>query len=121
MVHPEYRVALLPSRRAPRQLRACILGMPALTPRQAFATLELAANLVLNDRMIPCRSGGIGRRAWFRSMYSQGCGGSSPLFGTKSLSNSEAPRSGFRERGFVVSGLGFFGMDQTQSIGIYTE
>ncbi len=30
-----------------------------------------------------CRSGGIGRRAWFRSMYSQGCGGSSPLFGTK--------------------------------------
>jgi hypothetical protein len=31
----------------------------------------------------PCRSGGIGRRAWFRSMYSQGCGGSSPPFGTK--------------------------------------
>jgi hypothetical protein len=30
-----------------------------------------------------CRSGGIGRRAWFRSMYSQGCGGSSPLFGTR--------------------------------------
>ena len=30
-----------------------------------------------------CRSGGIGRRAWFRSMYSQGCGGSSPPFGTK--------------------------------------
>ena len=30
----------------------------------------------------PCRSGGIGRRAWFRSMYSQGCGGSSPFFGT---------------------------------------
>src|SRR5580698_9821364 len=29
------------------------------------------------------RNGGIGRRAWFRSMYSQGCGGSSPLFGTK--------------------------------------
>ncbi len=29
-----------------------------------------------------CRSGGIGRRAWFRSMYSQGCGGSSPFFGT---------------------------------------
>src|SRR4051795_6548116 len=28
------------------------------------------------------RSGGIGRRAWFRSMYSQGCGGSSPFFGT---------------------------------------
>src|SRR5947209_8228719 len=32
-----------------------------------------------------CRSGGIGRRAWFRSMYPQGCGGSSPFFGTKFL------------------------------------
>src|SRR5436853_3219056 len=31
------------------------------------------------------RSGGIGRRAWFRSMYPQGCGGSSPFFGTKQL------------------------------------
>src|SRR5271168_4943031 len=30
-----------------------------------------------------CRSGGIGRRARFRSVYSQGCGGSSPPFGTK--------------------------------------
>src|SRR5579872_4029177 len=30
-----------------------------------------------------CRSGGIGRRAWFRSMYPQGCGGSSPFFGTR--------------------------------------
>src|SRR6202049_4691535 len=28
------------------------------------------------------RSGGIGRRAWFRSMYPQGCGGSSPFDGT---------------------------------------
>src|SRR5271166_5485059 len=34
-----------------------------------------------------CRSGGIGRRAWFRSMYSQGCGGSSPFFGTNSIDN----------------------------------
>jgi hypothetical protein len=33
-------------------------------------------------RSVPCRSGGIGRRAWFRSMYPQGCGGSSPFFGT---------------------------------------
>src|SRR5207245_4244216 len=31
---------------------------------------------------LTCRSGGIGRRAWFRSMYPQGCGGSSPFFGT---------------------------------------
>src|SRR5437016_6154071 len=29
-----------------------------------------------------CGYGGIGRRAWFRSMYSQGCGGSSPLIRT---------------------------------------
>jgi hypothetical protein len=35
------------------------------------------------DTTMDCRSGGIGRRAWFRSMYSQGCGGSSPPFGTK--------------------------------------
>jgi hypothetical protein len=35
--------------------------------------------------ILSCRSGGIGRRAWFRSMYSQGCGGSSPFFGTKLL------------------------------------
>src|SRR5450755_2668857 len=29
-----------------------------------------------------CHRGGIGRRAWFRSMYPQGCGGSSPFDGT---------------------------------------
>src|SRR5258708_21162632 len=32
--------------------------------------------------VVTCPSGGIGRRAWFRSMYPQGCGGSSPFFGT---------------------------------------
>src|SRR6476661_2388986 len=37
-------------------------------------------------RLIQCRSGGIGRRAWFRSMYSQGCGGSSHFFGTNIFS-----------------------------------
>src|SRR5439155_19925974 len=31
---------------------------------------------------VTCRSGGIGRRAWFRSMCPQGRGGSSPFFGT---------------------------------------
>ncbi len=36
-------------------------------------------------RFHTCRSGGIGRRAWFRSMYPQGCGGSSPFFGTRLL------------------------------------
>src|SRR6185437_4896295 len=29
-----------------------------------------------------CRSGGTGRRAWFRSTFSQGSGGSSPFCGT---------------------------------------
>src|SRR6202789_3410058 len=33
--------------------------------------------------LIVSRNGGIGRRAWFRSTFSQGSGGSSPLFGTK--------------------------------------
>src|SRR5215510_2436955 len=37
------------------------------------------------------RSGGIGRRAWFRSMYPQGCGGSSPFFGTIYLSLRSKP------------------------------
>jgi hypothetical protein len=33
----------------------------------------------------PGHRGGIGRRAWFRSMYPQGCGGSSPFDGTSSI------------------------------------
>src|SRR5437868_9306350 len=37
-------------------------------------------------RKVTRRSGGIGRRAWFRSMYPQGCGGSSPFFGTRIFS-----------------------------------
>jgi hypothetical protein len=32
-----------------------------------------------------CHRGGIGRRAWFRSMYRQRCGGSSPFDGTKAV------------------------------------
>ena len=40
---------------------------------------------IQDGNSFPCRSGGIGRRAWFRSMYPQGCGGSSPFFGTSSL------------------------------------
>ncbi len=39
----------------------------------------------MRKRQPVSRSGGIGRRAWFRSMYSQGCEGSSPFFGTKSM------------------------------------
>ena len=30
-----------------------------------------------------CPDGGIGRRAWFRSKFSQGCVGSSPVLGNK--------------------------------------
>src|SRR6266536_2833650 len=37
---------------------------------------------VAAPHQVTCRSGGIGRRAWFRSMYPQGCGGSSPFCGT---------------------------------------
>ena len=37
------------------------------------------------QRKSTCHRGGIGRRAWFRSMYSQGCGGSSPFDGTNDL------------------------------------
>src|ERR1051326_2332358 len=46
----------------------------------------------------PCRSGGIGRRAWFRSMYPQGGGGSSPFFGTNNIEvlRLAKARSGFR-------------------------
>jgi hypothetical protein len=45
----------------------------------------------------PGHRGGIGRRAWFRSMYPQGCGGSSPFDGTKissdpkSLADAQTP------------------------------
>src|ERR1700690_1287912 len=40
------------------------------------------------EPQVLCRSGGIGRRAWFRSTYSQGCGGSSPFFGTNLLESA---------------------------------
>ena len=54
-----------------------------LTQQAAFARLRLAAGSAkLAELQGTCRSGGIGRRAWFRSTYSQGCGGSSPFFGT---------------------------------------
>src|SRR5438105_13884794 len=37
-----------------------------------------------------CGCGGTGRRAWFRSMFSQGSGGSSPLIRTKTSSAAKA-------------------------------
>ena len=52
-------------------------------PRPFCETQSCCRSGFLHQISIPCRSGGIGRRAWFRSTYSQGCGGSSPFFGTK--------------------------------------
>src|ERR1700693_2504347 len=43
-----------------------------------------------------CGYGGIGRRAWFRSMFSQGRGGSSPLIRTK---RSAKPREDYGREG----------------------
>ena len=45
------------------------------------------------------RGGGIGRRAWFRSMWGQPCGGSSPLLGTTLEVDSSS-----RHRPFESSG-----------------
>src|SRR6476469_822281 len=45
--------------------------------------------------VVTCRSGGIGRRAWFRSMYPQGCGGSSPFFGTNEIQTLCGVAQGF--------------------------
>ena len=62
-----------------------------LTGAAEFARLEVHGCQTLDfarDR-VKCRNGGIGRRAWFRSMYSQGCGGSSPLFGTSRFAPSK--------------------------------
>ena len=50
---------------------------------------------VASGSTLECRSGGIGRRAWFRSMYPQGCGGSSPFFGTNSFHSNNLQR-GYR-------------------------
>src|SRR5579864_6252060 len=54
---------------------------PRTTCRIEVAVSSIKAAFAA-PRSITCRSGGIGRRAWFRSMYPQGCGGSSPFFGT---------------------------------------
>jgi hypothetical protein len=59
------------------------VGNACLTRLDAFVTLGVAAVQRCSLAGPSCRSGGIGRRAWFRSMYPQGCGGSSPFFGTK--------------------------------------
>src|SRR5580700_6974999 len=66
-----------------------------LTAGDAFETLRLHVAGCGGHLIVVSRSGGIGRRAWFRSMYSQGCEGSSPFFGTKLL---KATRSGVKPR-----------------------
>ena len=71
-----------------------------LTGRVGFARLELRGwkfPVALCGGLESCRSGGIGRRAWFRSMYSQGCGGSSPPFGTKFLLQGVSCSGGARQ------------------------
>jgi hypothetical protein len=72
-----------------------------LTQVLAFARLRIAGGSAKTAELgRQRRSGGIGRRAWFRSMYSQGCGGSSPPFGTnyfysiynQSFTNHQTPK-----------------------------
>ena len=71
----------------------CAARERRLTPPSAFAKLGVAAVSAESWSCVPCRSGGIGRRAWFRSTYSQGCGGSSPFFGTRAfIINDLLPR-----------------------------
>ena len=51
-----------------------------LTP--PWCRCRVRASVLGHFSPLHCRSGGIGRRAWFRSMSGQPGGGSSPLFGT---------------------------------------
>ena len=67
---------------------------PQLDTRHRICDTRSCCQSGSGQMQCPCRSGGIGRRAWFRSMYSQGCGGSSPLFGTKKAAGFQMPRSG---------------------------
>src|SRR5271166_3968270 len=63
-----------PARQRPAR---CVRAAPACT-----IGLSPPQRVDVQTRRLPRRSGGIGRRAWFRSVYPQGCGGSSPFFGT---------------------------------------
>ena len=51
-----------------------------LTP--PWCRCRVRASVLGRFSPLHCRSGGIGRRAWFRSMSGKPGGGSSPLFGT---------------------------------------
>jgi hypothetical protein len=55
--------------------RACKIEMLVFLTRRPWGRRCFAGS--------DCHRGGIGRRAWFRSMYRQRCGGSSPFDGTK--------------------------------------
>jgi hypothetical protein len=50
---------------------------------------------VIIKKVISSGYGGIGRRAWFRSTFSQGSGGSSPLIRTKQVASFKTSSSGF--------------------------
>ena len=80
--HDTRRISLIPGAHPnDRRWDEDLIANPSDHPVQSICSLNngLCFSLVT----IPCRSGGIGRRAWFRSMYPQGCGGSSPFFGTR--------------------------------------
>ena len=65
---------------------------PHLPCRIDAAVSSIKAASAAPQKAITCRSGGIGRRAWFRSMYPQGCGGSSPFFGTSASESTREHR-----------------------------
>ncbi len=69
------------------------------TPRLVWDTKSSRSSRVA--QAVVSRNGGIGRRAWFRSTFSQGSGGSSPLFGTNKSSDYPRLARGF----FVCVGL----------------
>ena len=78
LMHGDSRQVLL----FDRQRRLCRISLAVLSWKAAR-----------NRRIrVTCRSGGIGRRAWFRSMCPQGRGGSSPFFGTRHTTKSLIPK-----------------------------
>ena len=81
------QLAILRWRRVARDIPAKKLRSAALIANcQCRRYNDLLPDRELNVSLASTRrSGGIGRRAWFRSMYPQGCGGSSPFFGTKTF------------------------------------
>ena len=67
---------------AESQFAQCTAALRELTARRPVWKTRDSRQLRACARVAVSRNGGIGRRAWFRSTFSQGSGGSSPLFGT---------------------------------------